>query len=459
MMKMTHTVPIGLLALIALPSPSLAQVRVASPTVSTAFAFGPVSHATVLSVDPAITDPDDSLYRAAREALNRDEYRSAARMFRELRDKYPRSRFVADTYYWEAFARRRLGGTEQLREARDLLRQQGTKYPQASTRDDAAALATQIDGDLARLGDSRAARDVAERAQDTQGCGDIEVKKAAINAYMQGNRERAVPVLKIVLARRDVCSVELRKAALFVVSQMGGDEAADVLLNTVATDPDKDIRGNAIFWLSQVKTDRAVPLLDSILRSSADYEIKEKALFALSQHKDARASAAIKQILRDQNAPMELRKNAVFWLGQRHDAEATPYLKEFFRQTTDKELRSQVLFAVAQTHDPADGAWLVGVAKDRSQGIEVRKNALFWAGQSGVEVKELLDLYTTTIDHEMKEQLLFVYSQSKSPAALDKLFEIAKTEKDKDLRENAIFWIGQSHDPRVTKFLEDLITN
>ncbi|MCZ6753812.1 MAG: HEAT repeat domain-containing protein, partial [Gemmatimonadetes bacterium] len=115
--------------------------------------------------------------------------------------------------------------------------------------------------------------------------------------------------------------------------------------------------------------------------------------------------------------------------------------------------------AVSQSDDPANGQWLVDIATDRSQPMDLRKNALFWAGQSGEGLADLLAMWSLDLDQEMKGQLVFVYSQSGEPAALDKLFEIARTETDKELRENAIFWLGQSDDPRVTAFLEELINN
>src|SRR3954466_9691434 len=49
-------------------------------------------------------DPADSLYRAAREALNRREYRPAARLFGEIPNRFPRSGYAADALYWNAFA-------------------------------------------------------------------------------------------------------------------------------------------------------------------------------------------------------------------------------------------------------------------------------------------------------------------------------------------------------------------
>jgi HEAT repeat protein len=60
-------------------------------------------------------------------------------------------------------------------------------------------------------------------------------------------------------------------------------------------------------------------------------------------------------------------------------------------------------------------------------------------------------------DREMREQLIFVYSQRDEPAAVDKLLDIAKREPDVELRKKALFWLGQSDDPRAAKALQDII--
>jgi HEAT repeat protein len=57
----------------------------------------------------------------------------------------------------------------------------------------------------------------------------------------------------------------------------------------------------------------------------------------------------------------------------------------------------------------------------------------------------------------MKEQVIFVLSQNRAEAAVDKLMSIARSDSDRELRSKAVFWLGQSRDPRVIKFLEDLI--
>jgi len=61
--------------------------------------------------------PEDSLYRLAREALNRGEYTRASGLFQTLEQKFPRSRVAPAALYWRAFALYRAGSTEELRAA------------------------------------------------------------------------------------------------------------------------------------------------------------------------------------------------------------------------------------------------------------------------------------------------------------------------------------------------------
>ena len=37
------------------------------------------------------------------------------------------------------------------------------------------------------------------------------------------------------------------------------------------------------------------------------------------------------------------------------------------------------------------------------------------------------------------------------------VIRVARRDSDRDLRSKAVFWLGQSRDPRVLKFLEELI--
>src|SRR6476661_9030088 len=111
-------------------------------------------------------DPADSLYRAAREALDRRDFRAAADLFAQVPSRFPKSGYAADAYYWRAFALYRLGGTAQLKAALQALDTQRDRFPTAATKGDAKALARRIQGELARQGDPEAAARVAEDAED-----------------------------------------------------------------------------------------------------------------------------------------------------------------------------------------------------------------------------------------------------------------------------------------------------
>lgn len=410
-------------------------------------------------------DPADSLYTKGRRALTTGNYRDAAQLFRKFREQRPNSRYVADSYYFEAFARYRMAGSEDLRAARDLLKEQRAKYPQASTRGDNASLLTRVEGELAKGGDADAYTRVAQSAESAapgKGSGSCEededdTRIVALNALLQVDADRALPILKKVLARREKCSEVLRRKAVFLVSQKRTDETESILLDAARQDPDSEVREQAVFWLSQVGTERSVSALDSILRASKDQELQKKAIFALGQTRTDKGQQILRDLAMNENADQELREQAIFWIGQSRTPSTTDFLKSIYAKTTNAEIKEKVLFSISQGRDPGSNQWLTDIASNSKEDIELRKKALFWAGQMGGSVTELVALYDRMKESEMREQLLFVYSQRREPAAVDKLMAVAKADPDKELRKKAIFWLSQSRDPRAAEFLLQVI--
>jgi HEAT repeat protein len=413
-------------------------------------------------------DPADTLYQQARAALARNDNRQAARLFRRIVDEEPDSEYAPDALYWQAFALYRVGSADALDEALAALEQQRARYPDAATRGDADALAVRIRGVLAQGGDADAAQRVYEVAggpgdyEVTEGdCPDEEsdVRIAAINALMQMDAERALPVLEQVLARRDECSVTLRRKAVFIVADGESPRATDILLQVARTDPDPEVRGQAVFWLSEVDDERAVDALEQILAESSDVQLREKALFALSESDSERAGEILRRYALDANQSEDIREKALFWLAERDGGDAT-FLRELYGRVESESLKEKILFAASEGGDPAAVEWLFEIAGDAGQSMELRKKALFWAGEADAEAAEsrLLGLYDRVTEPELKDQLLFVFAELDSPAAIEKLFQIARSEPDPELQKKALFWLGESDDPRVPGFLEELIS-
>jgi HEAT repeat protein len=419
-------------------------------------------------------DAADSLYRRARELLNQRDFRTAASLFGQIPERYPRSGYAPDAFYWQAFALYRIGGDRELRQGLEALGHQRDRFPKAATQGDAASLERRIQGELARRGDPEAAEAISREARAVaiapptpprpprhgeSGCRENEddMKVAALNALQQMDEAKARPVLRKVLARRDTGSVCLRRKAVFLVAQQKEPGTEDLLLESVRTDPDSDVREQAVFWLSQVGTEKAVGALDSILRFSKDPEIQDKAVFALSQQENPRAQQALRTYAEREGIPDATREKAIFWLGQTQSTENATYLRSLYGKLKSPDLKKKVLFSLSQMGGEDNGRWLLRVAGDPSQGLEMRKQALFWAGQAGVSIDELTKLYANVSDKEMREQLIFVYSQRDEPAALDKLIEIAKHDPNPDLKKRALFWLGQSEDSRAVQALQDII--
>jgi len=458
----------------ALVGPALAQVRPALARVGPELAQARavmeaegrevgaalrLSSATVMPEGWLQEDPGADLYREAREALNDGRWERAAGLMSDLREEHPESGYVPDSYYWEAFALYRLGGRGALREATELLAVQADEHPDAGTREDAAALRVRIEGERARRGDSEAAASIARQAQEP--CGeDQELRLAALSALMNMHADRARPILEEVLESRDRCSVELRRQAVFLVAQTLDDDAVDILIDLAHRDPDPDaeVREQAVFWLSQVRSEEALDALSAILAETSDPELQEQAVYAISQHDSPRAAALLRDFAERSDADPEVRGNAIFWIGESGGSDGAAYLRELYPGIDDQELKDQIIFALAESGDAASAAWLLDRVRDPSEDVEIRNQALFWAGESNaLGVSDLQELYDSFQEPEMKEQLIFVAAEFGSSEAVDFLMQVAREEDDPDLRENAIFWLGQSEDPRVPEFLLGLI--
>jgi TolA-binding protein len=462
------------MVLAAAGAPRSAAPAVARP----AGVSGPREFAVTPPAPWQADDPADSLYRVGREALNRGDYREAARTFARIAERYPTSTYAADALYWEAYAHYSIGETGELRAALRALDAQRSRFPKAATRGDADALAVRVRGALARSGDNAAAQSVAEAATQSvapaskqgqacvRGNGDEreDERVAALNALLQMNADQAMPILKQVLARRDACSASLREKALFLVSQKQTPETEAILLDAIRNDPDASVRKRAVFWLGQVNTERAAAALESMLSSSGtSEELREQAVFSLMQQGGDRGSRAVRAIAQSESEPQSLREKAVFWLGQKQSPENATFLRDLFtrlsstKSPANDEVAQKILFSLSQMHGQGNERWLMDIAVDPKYSVGVRKQAVFSASQANVSSADLIALYGKVRENEVKGQIIWVLSMKNEAAATDKLIEIARRDPDVEMRKKAIFWLGQSQDPRVKQLLLDII--
>ena len=445
-----------------------AQASVASAQTMSVVAAYDVAHMTDLALQA--TAMADTIYRAARRALNEAQYKRAIELFEQSRNEEPE--YAAEALYYQALAYYRMGGRSNYDRAYAKLHEQLARYPEAASRGDAEELAVRIESELARRGDPQAAESLAREAEkmameqhqqqeyQEQAEREAEIKAMALHALIQADPEKAIPYLSKVLKNRTPETAELRGQAVFILGQHESDQTLDLMLDVVRNDPDPEVKAHAAFWLTQVNDPRAIDATISILEDpNLDEDLKGQAIFALGQTDDPRAGQILRDYASRPNVDPEVRAMAVHGLAQHPSPENAALLKNLFKDVDDPEVRDQILFALTQMPDAVDGDWLLAIFADENEDDDVREMALFMAGQTGnVDAAVLSQMYDSAGDNiEMKEHILFTLTQVDSEAAFDKMLQIARSEEDPDLRGQAVFWIGQSGDPRAQEVLLEIL--
>ena len=148
----------------------------------------------------------------------------------------------------------------------------GTAYAQKPTPPEKAA--AKADKTLAKADKAvaKASKSEAERAPTE----DEELALAAMEGLMAQPAERALPIIKKVLAGSQ--STLVKRRALFVLSQINSPEALDILTQT-ARSADADMRGEAIRSIGIGGDPKALDALLPIY-NAGDADVKEEVLQA-----------------------------------------------------------------------------------------------------------------------------------------------------------------------------------
>jgi tetratricopeptide (TPR) repeat protein len=407
----------------------------------------------------ASADPADSLYRIAREALNRGEYRRASQLFEQITGKYPNSVYAADSRYWKAFALYRIGSADDLREALKSL-ESGTGRYSSALQVDAPTLATRIRGALAARGDNRAATLIQREASQTgTTCDkeDIAVRIEALNSLGQMDPESVTPMLRRLLERRDECSAGLRRSALFLLVKRNDADAFNLLTTAAKSDPDPRIRADAIRWLARVPTDQAVAALTDIVNNGETPDLKMAAIEALGSSDNPRARTIVHSLITRTDLNERFRAFALQSIDAEHTEDGGAFLRSIYPQLDQPSLQLADIRAIARVGGPDNDQWLLGLVKSQNVSLDVRRVALGYAGRSTISIGDLVRMYDTMADRPLREQLISLYARRTEPEATDKLIDIAKNGTDPELRRLAISNLSRKNDPRTKKLLLEII--
>lgn len=409
-------------------------------------------------------DPADSIYRVAREALNRGEYRRAAQTFNDLTRRFPNSAYAYVSGYWEAYSRYRIGTTDELKLADRVLQNLASRSAPNGTRDDTdvSGLRTRIRGALAVRGDVDSGAQIEEEARGAgRSCDreDLLVRVEALNALSQMDAAAAMPILRRVLDRKDECLVELRRRAVFMLARRGDKEAVNLLISAANNDPNIEVRVNAIEYLPRMPGDAPLDALEDILRTSDDERVQRAAVRALMSSDNPDARAIFRTLIERKDASETIRMQAIDAMNkERATPEDAAYLRALYGRVENDRLKSAIISALARIGGRENQTWLTGIVRNTNETSQIRTTALDRLSRSpDLTIADLGRMYEAADSRSMRERLINALANRKEPEATDKLIEIARGGTDPEMRRMAINYLSRKNDPRTTKLLMELI--
>jgi len=169
--------------------------------------------------------------------------------------------------------------------------------------------------------------------------------------------------------------------ALAAIAIHEGPDALHFLIDVANSGPGKELRKEAIFWMSQARIAESASELERLMFRDKSAEVRKHSAFSLSQSNAAgRSDALIRQGREDHNP--DVRSQAWFWLAQTGAGQSEAAIRQAMVDDPDGNVREEAVFALSQLPGERGVDALFTVLGDQQMHREIREQALFWLAQS-----------------------------------------------------------------------------
>jgi HEAT repeat protein len=225
------------------------------------------------------------------------------------------------------------------------------------------------------------------------------------------------------------------KHAIVAIGLHDDPRVGGLLQDFVRNSKSDKVRSSAVFWLGQVPGNLQF-LSDLVRNEQESVSLRKETAFAIGVSKDPGTMATLESLYQSNNS-REVKKQIIFAASinnndeggaRRSDDAGVNFLIKVAEGDPDRELRKQALF------------WLGQRAGKRS--LEVLGNV----------VEKSDD------DTEVQKQAVFAISQRPKDEAVPLLIKIARTHPKAAVRKQAMFWLGQTGDERALEFFKEILT-
>ena len=388
---------------------------------------------------------EERMFMEARRAINREEFDRAAELFVALRTMYPVSaaygfgRFVADSYYWEAFGRYRQGDLAEARMLLDLVQVYDEAQVHGRIYQEVRSLRIRIQRQLAEQGDPEAAEEVLRQSEgvlavDTEAVRErqrqLEARQREMMAQLQEEQLRVQRQFEEAVARyrTELDSAETQadvretmlQAAYAAAGQRSAYRDALTRIMELAERGVWDGRFGYALYLDLAPVEIEIPL-----EECRDALIQQETFTSLLRLQTDRMPAVRNVLGRDDVCSPHLRHQAVSWLAAEGTAEARSLLTEVATSHPDTGTRQGAISGLAGFHSPEVGEVLVGILRE-SDDREIQQAALVGlGGQRHEQATEALTEFAVDDSkaEELREQAAMLIAHSVTADSVGTVFK------------------------------------
>ncbi len=376
------------------------------------------------------------IFREGRDFIESQNWQRAAEKFNDFIKGYPKDRDLDAALYWYGYA---LQKQERKQEAKDSLVRLMERFPNSSWRQEAQAL-------LVVMGFQQEV-DVALKRDN------CEIKILALQSLFQADPERAITIASDAIKANPGQCPGFPAAAVSMLGSHAGARAVPMLLEIARSNPDQKLRLTAIKRLGEQHSDQVIDELVKIYDVDRAKEIRGQILRAFVESRAPRGIAKVMEIARAGD-DLAARQYAIRFIGELDDSASLDELIRIYDADKTKEIRAQILRALAERDDVRARNKLFEIAR-QGDSPEMRLEAIRRLGDhQRIALDDLLQLYTTETNLQLKQALLRVFANNNDPRARAKLFEIARGTDAIELRAYAIRVLGEKDDePTVNQLV------
>ena len=373
------------------------------------------------------------VFREGRDFIEQQNWQKAAEKFNDFIKGYPKDRDLDAALYWYGYALEKQGRKD---EATTQLKRLVDRFPGSTWRREAIAL-------MVSMGNTGYPQEVQLRDN-------CEIKILALQSLYQADEERALSIITETLKANPSPCQGLQAAAVSILGSRRSPRAIPILLDIARTNPDLKLRLTAIRQLGDQHDEQVTEELIKIYDADRTKEVRSQILRALVESRTPRGSAKVIEIARASDDP-SARMFAVRYLGQLKDPVSLEALISIYDADKTMETRSQILRTLSERDEPRALAKIWEIART-GETPEIRLTAIRQLGNSNrIGIDELLQLYSSEQNPQIKQGLLRAFSESNDPKATAKLFEIARGNDPVELRGYAIRVLSHKNDSTITE--------